>query len=74
MAKNTKPEPEGIIVEAAKVLGQAAGKVAKLAGVHPDKGEAARTRAGKLPKKNKQRLPRRVKKAQLKTTGSGRAR
>jgi hypothetical protein len=56
------------LVSAAKAVGSAAGAIAHLAGV---KGEAAPAKApapkaqkvGKLPKKNRHRLPRREKKA-----------
>ena len=57
MARKTE-EPGGIVT-VAKTLGKAAGKIASLAGVHADPPKSA----GKLPKKNKQRLPRRQKKA-----------
>jgi hypothetical protein len=70
---DNKPETveESGLVTAAKVAGSAAGKMAALVGV---KGEAAPAqvtarkprKAGKLPKKNRHRLPRREKKAQAK--------
>jgi hypothetical protein len=49
------------IVRLGKTIGKAAGKVASMAGVHA--APPAKTASGKLPKKNKQRLPRRQKKA-----------
>ena len=62
---------EGILVKAAKAIGTAAGKVAKLAGAtaasdgadpRPSKS-AISQKIPKLAKKNKQRLPRKEKKA-----------
>jgi len=55
-------QEEGVLVSTANAIGKAAGKVAALAGVKAD--QPKKTAAGKLPKKNKQRLPRRQKKAQ----------
>jgi hypothetical protein len=70
---DNKPEAveESGLVTAAKAVGSAAGKIAALVGA---KGEAAPApptaakprKAGKLPKKNRHRLPRREKKAQAK--------
>jgi hypothetical protein len=65
-------DSEGMLINTAKAIGKAAGKVASLAGV---KGEAEadapqpakKIAAGKFEKKNKQRLPRRQKKAAKKT-------
>ena len=48
------------IMTVAKTIGKAAGKVASLAGAHADHPHKI---SGKLPKKNKSRLPRRQKKA-----------
>ena len=48
-----------MLVNVAKAIGTAAGKVASIAGVKAVK-------KGKLPKKNKVRMPRRQKKAQKK--------
>ncbi len=75
----TKPADEGPLVSTAKAIGKAAGKVAALAGAaptqHPEgerrkstsqnagNGHAAK---GKLQKKNKPHLPRKMKKAQKK--------
>jgi hypothetical protein len=54
-----------VLIAAAKAIGSAAGTVASVAGVHGETTAAAAPKAsGKLPKKNKSRLPRRVKKAQ----------
>ena len=59
---------QGVLAGTAKVIGKAAGKVAKLVGVEAEPPrEPKKTAAGKLPKKNKQRLPRRQKKAQKKS-------
>ena len=54
-------QTEGILKKAAKTIGSAAGAVASVAGVH---GAGQPESPGKLPKKNKSRLPRRMKKAQ----------
>jgi hypothetical protein len=48
------------VVAMAKTIGKAAGKIASLAGVHASPSPKT---AGRLPKKNKSRLPRRQKKA-----------
>jgi len=64
--KGRKKEPKaegGLLVETAKAIGVAAGKVAALAGV--DETPKPRTESKKIPKlqkKNKSRLPRRQKK------------
>jgi len=55
---------EGLLTTAAKAIGSAAGKVASIAGVHDDSVVQKTKAQGKLPKKNKARTPRRVKKAQ----------
>jgi hypothetical protein len=57
---NTK---ENVLVNTAKAIGTAAGKVVSLVGTAPA-GTPVKKR--KLPKKNKPRLPRRLKKAQKK--------
>ena len=60
------------LVHAAEALGKAAGKLAALTGIAGEAPPATappavhKTNRGKLPKKNKQRLPRRMKKAQKK--------
>jgi hypothetical protein len=66
MPKKPKPEEpppteESVLVTAAKSIGATAGKIAHLAGAKPDSPKSAAK--GKLPKKNKTRLPRRQKKA-----------
>ncbi len=68
---HNKEQDESTVIKAAKAIGKAAGKVAALAGVHPDASAAAsKVQAkGKLPKKNKKRLPRRQKKAQQRSLG-----
>lgn len=53
-----------ILATAARAIGSAVGAVAAAAGVHPHTDSAAESKAGRLPKKNKSRLPRRMKKAQ----------
>jgi hypothetical protein len=65
--KPQAPAEENILVSAAKVIGSKAGKIASLAGVPPETKPATKSaKVGKLLKKNKQRLPRRQKKAQQK--------
>jgi hypothetical protein len=60
-----EPKPEGILVDAAKAIGRTAGKVAALVGAsEPAPRRVAAVHKGKLVKKNKQKLPRREKKAQ----------
>ena len=54
-----KPEQKSILKEAAKAIGAAVGSVAAVAGVHV----RAEKNAGRFPKTNKTRLPRREKKA-----------
>jgi hypothetical protein len=54
---------ETTLTSAAKTIGKAAGKIASVAGVHADRP----ARTGKLPKKNKARLPRKQKKAMRKS-------
>ena len=75
MAKKNKPEEstEGIITTVAKKLGRAAGKVAAAVGATPETFGAdappmkqPSTKVPKLKKKNKNRLPRREKKARQK--------
>jgi hypothetical protein len=65
---NETPD-EGILVTAAKAIGTAAGKLAKLAGVEPEPREpAVSQKVPKLSKKNKGKLPRREKKAAQKSS------
>jgi hypothetical protein len=67
--KKTDTGEEGVLAAAAKAIGSAAGKVAALAGVEKVEkkpgGLVKRVRVpeGRLPKKDKSRLPRRQKKA-----------
>lgn len=60
--QETTTTDESVIVSAAKAIGTAAGKIASLAGV----SAPAEPKRGKLPPKNKARLPRRQKKAKQK--------
>jgi hypothetical protein len=65
MAKKTvEAQEEGALVSAAKAIGKAAGKVAALAGAEAP--APAPKPSGRLVKKNKPHLPRRMKKAQKK--------
>jgi hypothetical protein len=75
MAKKDKPEEstDGLITTAAKKLGKAAGKVAAAVGATPETSgteappvKRPSTKVPKLEKKNKNRLPRRQKKARQK--------
>jgi hypothetical protein len=63
--RNTK---DNVLVNTAKAIGAAAGKVVSLVGTAPGGTPlpAKTVRKGKLPKKDKNRLPRRLKKAQKK--------
>jgi hypothetical protein len=58
--KKTTPE-ESVLVETAKKIGAAAGKIAAMVGAGTT--AAPKKIAGKFVKKNKSRLPRREKKA-----------
>lgn len=81
MPDNQNPD-ESILVRTAKKIGAAAGRLASAAGVDPvdsppasvpqraPHGAKAATAGGKLPKKNKMRLPRRLKKAQQKAASN----
>lgn len=69
MPKKQKAPPEAddtLLVSAAKAVGTAAGEIASLAGTAPAKS----AKKGKLPKKNKRRVPRLQKKAQRKAEAS----
>ena len=69
--KQETPETqdESKLVKAAKSIGTAAGKIAKLAGVEPEPREPAQSqKVPKLAKKEKHRLPRREKKALQKSS------
>jgi len=72
MAKREKTQEqheESLLVGAAKKIGSLAGKVAAAVGVSeapPGTSPPTTRRTGKLPPKNKSRLPRRQKKAQKK--------
>jgi len=75
MAKKDKPEEstDGVLTTAAKKLGKAAGKVAAAVGATPETSDTGApsvkqpsTKVPKLKKKNKNRLPRREKKARQK--------
>jgi hypothetical protein len=72
MPKKTEPTQtpdESVLVTAAKVIGAAAGKVAKLAGVEPEPRQpAVSQKVPKLSKKGKSKLPRREKKAAQKSS------
>ena len=63
--KSTK---ENVLVDVAKAIGTAAGKMASLAGAASDelRAQAKAMKKGKLPKRHKVRMPRRQKKAQQK--------
>jgi hypothetical protein len=68
MARKKETE-DSAIVSAAKAIGEAAGKVAVLAGVTappPEPKKSLKIKIPKLAAKNKSRLPRRQKKANQK--------
>lgn len=71
MARKKEAE-DSVIIDAAKAIGSVAGKIASLAGATADRPQSVKAKKGKLPKKNKSRLPRREKKAQQKARASGR--
>jgi hypothetical protein len=63
------PKEEGVLVDAAKAIGKAAGTVANLVGAtHPQ--TPAKPKIPKLQKKDKHKLPRRQKKALMRTTAN----
>ena len=68
-----KENEQSTLVNAAKTIGSVAGKVASLVGGGASEGAPApvepakKSKAGKLPAKNKQRLPRKQKKLAKKT-------
>ena len=69
MAKKVKSE--GILVEAAKTIGRTAGKVAVMVGAgHGEPAPKTAPRRGKFVKKDKHRLPRRQKKAKMRSAGA----
>jgi hypothetical protein len=66
MPKKPTPAPEkedNVLVSAAKAIGTAAGKVASLAGASESQPATKSSKVGKLLKKDKQRVPRKQKKA-----------
>jgi hypothetical protein len=67
--KETAENPENnMLVSAAKAIGTAAGKIAKLAGVAPEGAPAKSQKIPKLTKKSKNKLPRREKNAAQKSS------
>jgi hypothetical protein len=68
--KESAEKPEhSMLVSAAKAIGTAAGKVAKLAGVAPEAAAPAKSqKIPKLTKKSKNKLPRRDKKTAQKSS------
>ena len=68
MAKKEQQD-DGALVAAAKKVGKAAGKVASAVGAGKSEGQSTpgpSLKPGKLPKKDKERLPRKEKKARQK--------
>jgi hypothetical protein len=57
---------DSVLVNTAKAIGAAAGKVVSLVGGAPDETPPKPSRKGKLAKKNNPHLPRRLKKANKK--------
>jgi cyclic lactone autoinducer peptide len=71
--KDTK-STDGVLVTAAKAIGKAAGTVASSVGVHePAVPTKKKAKVGKLPPKNKSRLPRKQKKMALKALQAAQA-
>jgi hypothetical protein len=69
--KETEESADSVLVTAAKTIGEAAGKVAAAVGVTTaPKPSVPKRKIPKLVKKNKQRLPRRQKKAAQKAAKS----
>lgn len=62
MTKKTETE-DSILIDAAKSLGAAAGKIAAVVGVDAPPPQPKAKKAARFQKKNKSRLPRREKKA-----------
>jgi hypothetical protein len=67
--KRRTKDQDNVLVNTAKVIGTAAGKVALLVSAAPDETPLATksVKKEKLPKKDQPHLPRRLKKAQKKT-------
>lgn len=68
-----KKEEKGVLEATAETIGSALGAIAAKVGVdQPEVREkrVALPKIGKLPKKNKQRMPRKLKKRALKERGS----
>ncbi len=68
--KKTPAQEDGALMSAAKAVGTAAGKIAALAGVTPEK---PKSRLGRLVKAVKARLPRKLKKAAQKKAAQKKA-
>jgi len=68
--QETEGSSEGALVQAAKTIGEAAGKIAAAVGVakpEPGAPKVGKPKPQKLAKKNKSRFPRKQKKAAAKT-------
>ncbi len=64
-------DEESLLVKAAKKIGQVAGKVASLGkSAEPETKRAKPAHSGKLQKKNKSRLPRKLKKERKKAAAA----
>ena len=70
MADSKKKKDDSALIGAAEAVGSALGKVAHMAGVTADKPATPpkHPKVAKLASKNKPHLPRKVKKAQKKTS------
>jgi len=69
------PEESGVLKTAAEAIGSALGTIATKTGiVSPGTTASGRSKPGKLLKKNKQRLPRKVKKQMAKANAAKTAR
>lgn len=69
--ENDQKQDGSILITAAKAIGRKAGQLASMVGAEtPAPTPKVSHRPGKLQKKNKQRVPRRQKKAQLRAAGA----
>jgi len=73
VSMSDKPH-DNLLTSTAKAIGTTAGKIASLAGVAEPPAHRHSGKRAKLAKKNKHRLPRRVKKARKKAAAQQQAR
>jgi hypothetical protein len=73
-ADSHQTKDDGLLTTAARKIGSAAGVVVSLTGMHQTAAQTKTERStgnGKFSKKNKTRMPRRLKKALQKTSSNG---